>query len=168
MILQVCVAETIVDYSQGIHNKINSLLPPALQNAIAQAVQNAVGPAVENAVQNAMQPVTARLDRLEALIQNVEAKASNARRINLPDSRLAALRKTTAGHSVANPQDPALLNLAIPVPVGSLLPGLAFFPANGITRLDVTNLTDGEIDDLQWFYNHPFAGKFDVRYIACI
>ncbi|KMS94523.1 hypothetical protein BVRB_020560, partial [Beta vulgaris subsp. vulgaris] len=70
-----------------------------------------------------------------------------------------AFLKEAPGHAVGrNPQDPVLAALPVPVPIGTVFPGTAFFPAIGLARGAVAGLVNADIDGLEWFYNVQIPG----------
>ncbi|KMS93977.1 hypothetical protein BVRB_026030, partial [Beta vulgaris subsp. vulgaris] len=70
-----------------------------------------------------------------------------------------SLVKEVVGHPAGqNPNDPSLVALQVPVPTGAALPALVFFPAAGLPRGSVGNLTNIDIDDIEWFYNVRIPG----------
>ncbi|KAJ3049728.1 hypothetical protein HK097_009310 [Rhizophlyctis rosea] len=133
--------ETAVDQSFGLQAAIAAAVGPAIGPAVAAAV----GPAVAAAIA----PLSARMDNLPIRIRNSNLlTAQHAIRPTI---------KENAHHAATQPVDPGLAALPVPVPVGTALPPLAFFPAAGLTRQGIHELTHANINDLEWFYNVRFG-----------
>eukprot|EP00961_Rhodomonas_salina_P259994 3513533-Rhodomonas_salina.1 len=94
---------------------------------------------------------------MSALFRNQKLEVENGRRLTVAgDSPLLPLVKVTPNHANQPPGAAALQALQQPVPIGTRLPDLSFFPAAGISRAALTGLTVAQINDLEWFYNEGF------------
>ncbi|KAJ3329055.1 hypothetical protein HDU76_008747, partial [Blyttiomyces sp. JEL0837] len=94
-------------------------------------------------------PLTAKLD-------NIKIRYHNERAVVPPGAHLRPVVKEVEGHPGFVPKDPALVDLDVPVPIGTCLPVLSFFGEGGVTLDEIENFTEGQIADLGWFYNRGF------------
>jgi hypothetical protein len=144
VLLQIYKLENALDCSRGLQASLNA----------------AVGAAVDRAVDRAVKAATAPL---AANIRNLNIRLRNGRLNSAPTMPALPLTppvKEVEGHPGRTPNDPALRDAA----VESGLPlGLAF-PAGGVwTVTTIVGLSDANIEDLEWFYNHPLGHTTEVR-----
>ncbi len=113
--------------------------------------------AVTPAVNNAIRPLTDQLNSMATTLKNLQITLRNSRLNNAqtnPALPFTPPVKAIAGHPGFLPNDPAFQIAGL----GASLPAGLAFPAGGIwTNASIMDLTDGQISDLQWFYNEPLG-----------
>ena len=104
---------------------------------------------------------------------NIEAEMRDEMRAHFANTRIMRFNfriggygtfqmpvKAISGHPASHPSDAALaaLSCAGRVAVGTTLPAAAFPGIQEWTRDALMDLSEQQLDDLQWFYNEAFVG----------